>query len=83
MRIRNKRVRALWTQRGVRERIAAGVLGVSKYTLRKWRRLGKGPDYYNFEGDCVRYPIDGLHAYMKRAKHLSCGCCTKKERTQG
>jgi len=80
MPIRNKRVRALWNKRGVRERIAAGVLGVSKFTLRKWRKLKKGPVFYKFEDDCVRYPVDGLHAYLRKAERHACCRCAKKGR---
>jgi hypothetical protein len=78
MRIRNKRIQALWNKRGVRERIAAGVLGVSKFTLRKWRRLKKGPVFYKFEDDCVRYPIEALHVFLKQAQHHPNCCCFKK-----
>lgn len=78
MRIRNKKVRALWNKRGVRERVAAGVLGVSKFTLRKWRRLKKGPVFYKFADDCVRYPVEALHAFLKEAQRHPCSCWQKK-----
>lgn len=44
------------------EKDAAVFLGVSVFTMRKWRSRKRGPNYYKFEG-CVRYDESDLEKY--------------------
>lgn len=39
-------------------------LDVQIPTLRNWRSQGKGPDYIKI-GRTVKYPIDGIQAFLK------------------
>jgi len=46
------------------ERAVALRLGVSPFTLRTWRRLGRGPAYMKF-GKAVRYRPEDVDAWMR------------------
>ena len=46
------------------EKDAAVFLGVSVFTMRKWRSRRRGPTYYKFEG-CVRYNEPDLEEYRR------------------
>ncbi len=55
------------------ERQAGRLLCVSPALLRKWRRLGGGPQFLRL-GRCVRYPVDALrHFVMARVKEIKAG----------
>jgi len=45
---------------------AAKLLGVSVYTLRKWRTTGDGPAYRKF-GKTVRYIQGDIEAYIEKS----------------
>jgi helix-turn-helix protein len=49
-------------RRFVDEYFVAEELGLSVYTLRHWRQLGRGPRFRKF-GACVRYDVNDLEAY--------------------
>jgi hypothetical protein len=46
------------------EKQAAQFLNVSISLLRKWRRLGAGPEFKKVGGKLVRYPIDSLRTWI-------------------
>jgi hypothetical protein len=46
------------------ERKVAALLGLSVLTLQKWRFLRKGPVYQKIGGKAVRYPVEGLRAWL-------------------
>jgi hypothetical protein len=46
---------------------AAKFLSVSPQTLRNWRFLGKGPEYYK-RGRMVRYSLSDLIAWMDEGR---------------
>lgn len=46
------------------ESLAGEVLLVKVATLRNWRSQGKGPDYIKI-GRTIKYPIDGIQAFLK------------------
>ena len=43
---------------------AAKRLGMEPATLRKWRVIGKGPDFIVIEGRSIRYDPDIIDAYI-------------------
>lgn len=45
---------------------AAKLLNISPTTLKKWRRINRGPRYYRI-GTAVRYGHDDLEDYAKRS----------------
>ena len=48
------------------DREAAPILGVSVYTLRKWRCTGTGPAYVKLGRKTVRYRLADLQAYTEQ-----------------
>ena len=48
----------------VNEYYVSEYLGVSIYTVRKWRSRKRGPNYYKYEG-CVRYEKAELEEYKR------------------
>jgi hypothetical protein len=45
--------------------VAATILGVSRETLKRWRQLGQGPDYFQYgEGGPVRYALSALRRFQ-------------------
>jgi predicted site-specific integrase-resolvase len=58
---------------------AAEILNVAVWTLRNWRRLGKGPPYIKIGGN-VRYREDDLSAFVEKRLHDPEGCL---QRTPG
>ena len=49
-------------------RPAAEELGVSPYTLDKWRHLGVGPRYFKV-GNRIFYRLEDLQAFLKTRRH--------------
>lgn len=43
---------------------AAAVVGLTAITLKRWRRIGKGPPFMRY-GTTVRYRRDALDAWMR------------------
>lgn len=56
--------------RKLKEPLAAPYLGVSVFTLQKWRRIGKGPLFYK-SGRSVSYAIDDLDSFLESNKFQS------------
>lgn len=54
----------------VKEGIAAHQLGVSVYTLQKWRVTGRGPPFYKV-GRLILYDQDDLEAFLEANKFNS------------
>ena len=52
------------TQKLLRTREAAEILQVSPATLRYWRMVGTGPDYFRV-GSSVRYDAGDLQRYLE------------------
>ena len=46
---------------------AARLTGLSIYTLRNWRFLGRGPAYVKF-GRAVRYSLEDLRTFAERCR---------------
>jgi predicted site-specific integrase-resolvase len=42
-------------------------LGISMNCLENWRLIGKGPDYYKFEGN-VRYRVEDVEKWEAKNK---------------
>lgn len=49
------------------ERDAAAYLAVSLSTIRRWRRMHIGPEYFRF-GDILRYSREALEAFRAKNK---------------
>jgi len=45
------------------EHTAAGLLGVSRETLRRWRYAGKGPAFSQLGPQVIRYDIEAIRAF--------------------
>lgn len=58
--------------------LAADFLGISKYSLEKWRQRDQGPDFLRFPNGSVRYPLSSLIRF--RAAHRV--VTTRQPRTQ-
>jgi hypothetical protein len=54
----------------VNDVVAADILGVKPITLRKARIIGNGPRFVKL-GQCVRYDVDDLAAFVKSRKVIS------------
>jgi hypothetical protein len=54
----------------VNENEAAGILGISVRTARRWRWMGKGPRFIKV-GACVRYDVADLEAFIEAGRRQS------------
>ena len=59
------------------EREAARFLNVSVAALRKWRHKGKGPQAVRLGRRMIRYPQDGIVAYLDSCERLGGQSCQK------
>lgn len=50
----------------------ADLIGVSIYTLQRWRTQGTGPDFEKF-GNQVRYRVDVVEAWMRSQSRSNTG----------
>lgn len=44
--------------------IAAHILGVSVSTMKRWRKINDGPNYYKF-GRSIKYTVSDLNQWAK------------------
>jgi hypothetical protein len=48
------------------EKQAAALLKVSPDTLRNWRRIHRGPEFFKLDGRMIRYSNHSLETYLNR-----------------
>lgn len=53
------------SERDLKPKEAAQLLGVSTYTLREWRSNGDGPPFRAYSSKTVRYNLDELNAWRR------------------
>lgn len=50
---------------------AAGVLGLSRHTLKSWRLDGRGPQATILSGRAVRYSVGSIRAWLSTCREAS------------
>lgn len=67
------------TKKMLHEKSVADELAVSVGVLRKWRANGTGPVFCRMNG-CIRYPLDGVEAFIEESKCRFTGEASNRNR---